>query len=184
MNIFKTDLNENPNYNYNILNDKIRNAINKHLPIKLVKYNKHKHKKAKWITQGIVNSIRFRDKLYTKLHNTPLNTSEYINRKTNLNTYNRILKQNIRLAKRHYYENCFNNYKNDIKKTWITIKEILCKHKKKDELPTEFLINGTLIESNVQTISDEFNKYFVNIGPSLAASKITHPENGYLSKII
>ena len=168
------NLHVNPNYSYSIINDNLTKAIDRHLPVKVVKYNKHKHKKTKWITQGIINSIRYRDKLYKNLHNTPLNTDEYINKKINLTTYNRILKQNIRLAKKQYYEICFSNYKNDIKKTWGMIKDILNKNKQKDELPIEFSINGVL-ESNTVKIADEFNKYFVNIGPSLA-SKIVQPE--------
>ncbi len=37
---------------------------NKHMPSKLVKYRKYKHKKSKWITQGIIKSIHYRDNLY------------------------------------------------------------------------------------------------------------------------
>ena len=36
----------------------------KHLPKKLIKYNKKKHKKSKWITNGILRSITTKDKLY------------------------------------------------------------------------------------------------------------------------
>ncbi len=35
----------NPSDNYNILHNIIENAVNKHLPSKTVKYNKHKHRK-------------------------------------------------------------------------------------------------------------------------------------------
>ena len=36
---------------------------------KFVKFNKYKHKKSKWITYGILKSIRFRDNLYKKIEN-------------------------------------------------------------------------------------------------------------------
>ena len=43
----------------------------------------------------------------------------------NLKTYNRILKNSIRLAKRIYYEKVFAKFKDDIRATWKTINEIL-----------------------------------------------------------
>jgi exonuclease III len=112
---------ESPNHNYETLDDILKSDINKHLPSKLVKYNKHKHKKEKWITKGIMHSIHFRDKLYKRLRNTPATNRLHETLKINLRTYNRILKKLIREAKKQYYQSCFDKYKNDIKKTWDTI---------------------------------------------------------------
>jgi len=55
---------DNPNVNYKVLQRLIKSSIEKHLPQKLVKYSKHKHKNSKWITQGIIKSIKFRDNMY------------------------------------------------------------------------------------------------------------------------
>ncbi len=38
--------------------------------------------------------------------------------KINLNTYNKILKNSIRLAKKYYYEKIFSKFKNDIRANW------------------------------------------------------------------
>ena len=43
-----------PNENYHILETEIINQRLKHWPTKIVKYKKHKHKKAGWITYGII----------------------------------------------------------------------------------------------------------------------------------
>ncbi len=59
-----------PNDNYNIINIIIGNAMDKHIPEKVIKCNQHNHKWSRWIIRGIVNSIVFRDKLYCKLKNT------------------------------------------------------------------------------------------------------------------
>ena len=64
-----------------------------------VKFNKYKHKKSKWITYGILKSIRFRDNLYTKLKLTNPVLREYEILYINLQTYNTILKRSIRVAK-------------------------------------------------------------------------------------
>ena len=49
------------NFNYEIIYEEILQAKNKHMPTKLVKCNKYKHKKSTWITQGLIKSIRYRD---------------------------------------------------------------------------------------------------------------------------
>ncbi len=46
-----------PNQNYNVLHKIIQRAKIKHIPDKLVKFNKSKHKMSPWITKGIVRSI-------------------------------------------------------------------------------------------------------------------------------
>ena len=172
---FCNELNFDPNVNYNILHDNIQKALNKHLPIKYVRYDKYKHKRNSWITQGIMRSIRFRDKLYVKLKSTPVNSSMYNTYKINLQTYNKILRQNIKLAKKSYYYDCFEKFKNDVKNTWATIKCVINKSGKKEQFPKHFLIND-LPESDPEVIANKFNTYFTEIGPKLADS-ITPPNN-------
>ena len=106
----------NPNDNYNILHNMLSDIGAKCMPTKKVKINKHKHKKSKWITQGIIISITFRDKLYLKMKLSPKDTAEYTTIKIDLKTYNNILKRNIRQAKMLYYQHQFDQYKNNIKR--------------------------------------------------------------------
>ena len=61
------------------------------MPLKRVKFDKHKHTKSIWITAGLIRSIKFRDKLYLKMKQTRTNSEAYANIKTNLKTYNKIL---------------------------------------------------------------------------------------------
>ena len=58
--------NTNPNYNYNKMISIIDEATMKHMPIKIVKFSKHKHRKSEWITKGIMKLIKFRDKLHIR----------------------------------------------------------------------------------------------------------------------
>ena len=50
------------NVNCDIILDEISKSQNKSMTRKLVKYNKHKHTKSWWISQGLHKSIRYRDK--------------------------------------------------------------------------------------------------------------------------
>ncbi len=58
------DLNRDPNLNDNTLHVIIPQAKLIHMPIKMVKFDKHKHKISPWITNGILRSIHYRDNLF------------------------------------------------------------------------------------------------------------------------
>ena len=70
-------LDTNPNDNYEIFITFFQLAKNKHLPMKSVRYQKRKHKKSKWMTTGILNTINTKDGLYKTLLKTDTNTGDY-----------------------------------------------------------------------------------------------------------
>ena len=139
-------------------------AMNKCMPTKTIKLNKHKHKKTLWITRGIVKSIKYGYQLYQKL------SVEHQIIALNLKTYNKILKNIIRLAKMNYYTSCFEKCKHDIKKTWKTINDVM-NRERKSVLPESFNINSQPIKDH-KIIANQLNSYFSNIGNKLA-SEIT-----------
>ena len=54
--------NIDPNNNYELFAQLIKYATEKHIP--RVRYQKKKHKRSKWLTNGILNSINTKDRLY------------------------------------------------------------------------------------------------------------------------
>ena len=172
---FNLPVGEDPNINYDILHNKIQAAFFKNFPEKICRYNKYKHKKTKWITQGILRSIRFRDKLYNKMKNSENNPTLHQTLKTNLRIYNSILKKVIRDSKKSFYNACFTSFRNDIKKTWQMIGAIISPKKKKSEQSESFMINGDMVD-DPEKIVESFNEYFVKIGSDLANS-IQHTDN-------
>ena len=81
------------------------------MPSKMVKLKKYKHKKSSRITQGLLKSIRYRDKLYKQLKLTNPNTFvEYSVLIINLKSYNAILTRSFRIAKQIYFETWFNKF--------------------------------------------------------------------------
>ena len=158
----------NPKTNYDIIEKTISESCKKHLPVKTVKFNKYKHKNNPWITMGILRSIKSRDKLYKSLRSSPPDSSEYTQRHINLKTFNNILNKSIRDAKKNYYHSTFTKYKNDMRKTWDTIKIVLNAKKEKADFPKFFTVNGSSI-TNEQTIAEHFNTFFTDIGPKLAS---------------
>ena len=53
--VFDTNLNADPQITYdNSFSVKLDDLIDKHFPLKYVKYNKYKHKKSKWIKKSFI----------------------------------------------------------------------------------------------------------------------------------
>ena len=130
------------------------------MPLKNIKFNRYKHKKSGWITDGILISLKYRDKLY-KLKKSATTETEYERSSINLHTYNNILRKLIRDAKFHHYQHQFQKNKLNMRKQWDTLRTLLNKHKK-DSFPTAFIHNNNRITDN-STISKGFNEYFKNI---------------------
>ena len=156
-----------PNLNYNILHDHITKMKEKHLPFKFEKFNKHKHKNNKWISFGIIRSIKTRDAMYLKFKRCKQHNFEYHTLKNNLHVFNCILKKTIREAKIQYYDKLFCQYKNDIKKTWQTISNIICKSNTKRKTLDKIIVDSKVIKDKKE-ICNKFNDFFANIGPKLA----------------
>ena len=114
-----------PNRNFNNFHDHIMKLKERHLPVKYIKYNRHKHKRNKWTTNGIIRSIRYRDNMYKVLKQTDPTSSPYEEAKGRLQCYNKILKKAIRETKVNYYENVFNTFNGDARKMWKAISEII-----------------------------------------------------------
>ena len=70
----------------------------------------------------------------------------------------------LRIAERERYE--FSNYKGNLKKSWILLKEVINRNKTRD-CSSKFLLNGECITDKLK-IANGFNYYFINVGPNLA----------------
>ena len=85
----------------------------------------------------------------------------------------------LRSVEKDYYALQLARYKGDIKSTWNVINSIICKQRKDQPKVSGFNLNGKIIKDN-KSIANEFNNYFINIGPKLA-NNITPPQNRHFS---
>ena len=76
--------------------------------------------------------------MYANMKKTPANTEAHVIIKTNLKTYNKILRHIIAQAKTIYYQQKLTKYTNDIRNTWKVIKEVNNKTTTKTQLPEFF----------------------------------------------
>ena len=72
-------------------------------------------------------------------------------------------------------KNLIIKFKNDIKNTWGTIKQILNRTRSKENLPEALLIDNVMT-SDHNIIANKFNTFFANVGLKLAEN-ITDAEN-------
>ena len=70
----------------------------------------------------------------------------------------------LKLQQKKYYADYFNEHVNNITKTWEGIKKIV-NIKKTSIRTTQLKIGGKIID-NDKEIATNFNKFFVNVGPS------------------
>ena len=156
-------------------------AKEKHLPKKMVKFDKRKHKKAKWMTNGLLKSINNKDRLYKKLIRTDMDDLQYVTLKNEFTAFKNTLRRSINEAKRLYYLRTFALYKNDVKQTWSVIKDTL-QRKLHSSPSSKFILNNNTI-TDLDEIATEFNKYFINIGRSLSDQiHSNHSSLDYLPK--
>ena len=107
-----------------------------------------------------MNSINAKDTLYKLSLQTPTDSPDYQQLKTNVRTYKNIIRTaTIMHAKRDYYRKTFNLFSDNIRKTWQTINDALNRKRSSKDFPQEFiLVNGKIISDHKQ-IANAFNDF-------------------------
>ena len=120
---------------------------------------------------GLKNSIKQKNKLNLKFKKVnPARNDELYK------SYRRQLQQLMKVAEKRHYHDLLVKYSNDMKKSWGVIKSIINKNQK-PHIQGRLQIGENL---KISLISDKFNAFFINIGPTLAKS-IPHVNKSPLS---
>ena len=145
---------------------KLSNIVDKHVPLKMMQKKEIKFMSKPWITPAIKISIDRKKKLYKKYLKT---RSPYLHSKFKL--YRNKLNHLLRISKRMYYNDFFNNNNNinNIKNTWKGIRQIINLNPKSFHAPTK-IIKDNIELVDGKSITDAFNDFFANIGSKLANS--------------
>ena len=122
-----------------------------------------------WLTRGLLKSIQIKNKMYNNFRKKR-DTSQNHRYKIYRNLLNRLIKQ----EKVDYYHNVLNDNKNNSKKVWNIVNELVCNRKQKNSGPTKILTDTGCTITDPQAIAEEFNKFFVNVGKRTAAKISAH----------
>ena len=96
------------------------------------------------------------------------------------------MKKTIREAKLVYYRREFEYNRSNIKRTWSTINDILCKPKHSHQGVKSIISNGRMINDTAEIVN-KFNEFFINFGPNLISnvSRVSHQtQHKYLTRNI
>lgn len=114
-----------------------------------------------WITKGLINSIRKRDKMKFELNKNKNNVELFQKYKIYRNKTNNLIK----ISKKDYYFKKINENKHDIKKIWRVVRESL-----NENINTNNTLNikhNTVNLTDEKEISETFNNYFINVGKTM-----------------
>ena len=147
----------NPNTSYEIFIEILNSLIDECLPWKKLKV---KTETNEWLTKGILTSCKEKTayKIY-KCNPTIENEQTY-------KIYKNKLTHIIRLSKKLYFRNKF---RNDCRKTWSTINEVLKSKNKKPNINDKFITSDGNCCTDKNKIVNQFKIYFTSIGTNLNA---------------
>ena len=146
--------------------DIFHKTLNIHAPLRKQSRKETKLKNKPWLSKGILISIQQKNLLYKRAlklndSNTWAQYKVYRNKLTHIKEY----------AKRLYIKNLVNDNKHDTSSLWKIINKIIhLKNVKKNNIPNKMYASKSESAQGPQTISNLFNKYFIEIGVNLAST--------------
>ena len=176
---YETCLSKDPNINHTLLSDIIDTAMAE-IPLKRIKITKYNTKNSPWITQGLLNSIKTRDRLYRQLIKTKSSSPSYTVKKEKHQEHKKLLNKLIRKRKKDYYADQFTKFANDCKSTWKLLNQVAGRKAINRSSPTMLkqIMYGPKEESKQNeplyveyttnsSIAEAFNLHYANVGPNL-----------------
>ena len=138
-----------------------KSVYGKSFPV--IKVKKQYRKRLPWLSTGLKESIKCKNKLYriSLRHPTAYNITRY---KQYRNMTTKLLKQ----QEKDYCQSQIVDNKNNFRKTWMMIKQVINQNEIKRNPGKCQQSNGTT--SDPTTIANAFNNYLVNIGPTLVSN--------------
>ena len=158
--------------NYNRFLSDLTSLVNKHIPSRMITRGELKFKLKPWISYKIQKIIKIRDRFLRKFNQDKSENNLVVYRKFRNRTANELKK-----ARKKYFQTYFMENGNNMKKLWTGIKSILANknsmlsriHKIKDK-------NG-ISTSDQSEMSNILNEFFVNVGNDTAKSIHHNPKS-------
>ena len=140
--------------------DVFRPVYNECFPV--IKVKKKYRNRLHWLNDGLKTSIKHKNKLcrISIKHPTAYNITVY-------KVYRNRLQALLKAEEKQHYQPWVLANKDNLRKTWSIIKQVINKTKSSQK-STEFLYNNGVLKDKV-SIANAFNNFFINIGPALAA---------------
>ena len=156
---------QDPNVSIKNFNDKMNMLLDKHMPLKKVSQKEFKRKLKPWISNEIMGKMREKNhtfRKYLRCKDPPRKAKIYEHYKFLRNNLN----NSLHLSKKSFYERYFSRNKDNLKKVWKGIREIVNIKSKNFDEPC-CIQKGDETLSNPKPIANEFNNYFTSIADDI-----------------
>lgn len=147
----------------------LQNLIKKNT--RTIKQTNTRNGKKQWITKGLLNSIKFKNYLYSLCLKDPQN----INLRNQYIICKNKLQKEINKAKRSFAEKIISRSNNQTSALWDCVNEICNKPNQKTIIDNIKLSNAQITSDKFE-ISNSFNEFFSEIGEKLA-KKLKTPDD-------
>ena len=179
------NVNESVNDKFLKFTSAITDVLNKHAPLRKLSRKETKLKLKPWITAGIRNSMKTRDKMFKNLCKCSFSNKPLHDKYKKYRNYLTRLKEK---SKRNHFWGLLSNAKGDSKKVWQVINDVRKKTKSSLSLPEKLVIGDKIINSE-RDILNCLNIHFSTIGShntkeSISLDKATHFIKPQLNSII
>ena len=158
---------KNTNQCTDILVKNFERLLDEMAPVKRLSNKEMGLKQRPWITHDILATMKERD----DFHKQYVAEKNSLRKKIIFRIYKskrNIVVKNIRASKNNYYSEFFQNHKNNSKKTWEGIRDVINLSKKNHTVPNNIFYKNTTY-TDTAGMSNCFNDFFVNIGNSVEA---------------
>ena len=142
---------------------KLLDEIDHFLPERTRNINPRSIRREPWVSQGLLISIKQCKRLYRKHLKNRSNEQVH----TKYKRYNAELKRTKRAAMKHHYNSKCTEHRDNTKKLWHTINQVIKKTNNKTDVIEALKIDNVQITDG-SLIVNEFGKYYSNVGKNLA----------------
>ena len=123
------------------------------------KYVSAKNKQNPWVLSSTLAKIRLKSDLFKLYKNSEISKHEY-------NTFRNRLNKEIARDKKIFHNNLFANARNNMKKSWETLRSLMGVNSNHNEISKIF--DGTEDKNERKIILNKFNNFFASVGQTLA----------------
>ena len=152
----------NPNLAFENFKNELNQSYLSCFPLKEKKSNIQNRPSKPWFTPELIGLRKKNEKLLSKKLKT-----RSLDATNKFNISNKAYSKAKRNEKRKYFKKKFEDYANDMKKTWETINSLVKRKRSKSDIPSIFKDDNRTY-SNFFDIAEGFNDFFCNIGQKLA----------------
>ena len=149
--------NDNVNQAFESFNDTIYNLYNICYP-EVVKRIKVTEVHRPWLTAGIKQSIKYKNKLYKKFLKRPITFGPTYRQ------YRNILTRTIKASKNAYYKQKFSQCEGNSKYTWKILNKMMGKNSNSQ---SKVMKVNNIVTDDANLIANTFNEYYANIARSI-----------------